>query len=429
MRPTPEIKGWCPGAHRPMASNDGLLIRAKIIGSRVTAAQLRAIAEIAADCGNGLVDLSQRAQLQIRGVSESTLAEALRRMDAQGLLAPDAEAERVTNIVASPLAGLDAAALFDANALAFELAEAARRDAALHALPAKFLFSVDDGGALSLADVAADIRIEAHDVAKVALFVAGADDRAVLVDRPDAVATALRMTRAFLALRGDRAFELRRMRYVVAARGLEALLREAGLKAQPCERRSHPQLAAAFGAQQTHGVNYAGAAAPFGRWRVDDLSTLAMLAIDEGVGEIRLTSLRALLVPTPSRQAAQRVVDAAHARGLVTSADDPRLAVVACPGAPECPQAQGETRNALALLAPLAQKFAGIHGVGLHVSGCAKGCAHPGRAPVTLVANGGLFDLVENGDASAAPRMAGLSIDDVERALTIRAKEQSCQTP
>ncbi len=72
----PEIKGWCPGAYAPMQSGDGLLIRAKIIGSRLTAEQARAVAAIAADCGNGEMDLSQRAQLQIRGVSEATIDDA-----------------------------------------------------------------------------------------------------------------------------------------------------------------------------------------------------------------------------------------------------------------------------------------------------------------------------------------------------------------
>jgi len=425
----PEIKGWCPGAYAPMASNDGLLIRAKLVGSRIGAAQLQEVAEIAAESGNGLVDLSQRAQLQLRGISEATLESSLRRLDAMGLLAPDAEAERVTNIVASPLAGLDASAHFDANALAFELAKALQRDAALAALPAKFLFAIDDGGAMSLSDVAADIRIVAHGDGSCALCMAGAPGCAVIVNSTKVITAALRLARAFVALRGERPFDLRRLRHVIAAYGVEILLREAQLEAEPYADRAQCGLSRALGAQQADGANYAGVAAPFGRWRAENLEMLAGLAKEYGIGELRLTPWRAFLVPAPSRETARKVIDATTGPGLITAADDPRLAVVACPGAPECPQARGETRNALARLAPLAQKLAGTDGVGLHVSGCAKSCAHPGRAPVTLVASGGLFDLIEDGSAADAPRRCGLTTDDVERALTIRAREIACPTP
>lgn len=414
----PEIKGWCPGAFAPMRSNDGLLMRAKLVGSRMSAAQLAALAAIAEDCGNGLVDLSQRAQLQLRGVSEETLPEALRRLDAAGLLPRDAEAERVTNIVVSPLAGLDPSAAFDANALARELAAALQADAVLRALPAKFLFAIDDGGALPLGAAEADIRIDAAG-AGVAVHVAGAES-AIHVTVSDAVPTALKLARAFVALRGD-AFEQRRMRRLVAAVGLDRLLSEAGLVA----RESAPSQTgsrAFLGAQEAGGVCFAGVAAPSGRWRAPELRQLAALAENEALSELRLTPWRAFLVPTATLAAARRIANAAAALDLIVSHDDPRLAVVACPGAPECPQAQGETRAHLARLAPLAQKLAGEDGVGLHLSGCAKGCARPGGAPVTLVANDGRYDLVDNGRAGDAPRLTGLTPDAMESALAACAE-------
>lgn len=430
MSPAPEIKGWCPGAYAPMASGDGLLIRAKIVGSRIGAAQLQALAEISAACGNGLVDLSQRAQLQLRGVSPESLEDALSRLDQQGLLAPNADAERVTNIVAAPLAGLDAQARFDANALARELARALQADAALGALPAKFFVAIDDGSALSLADAAADLRIEPFDATRVAIFVSGADGRAVIADMRVAVPTTLRLAHAFVALRADHAFELRRMRRLVTALGLDALLRAAECESQAHAPRGPSSIDAVFGAHRMQGGAYAGVAAPFGRWRAEDLARLAELALRDGIGDIRLTPWRAFLIPTETRDAAQRIVEATGARGLIVSASDPRRAVVACPGAPECPQALGETRSHLARLAPLAQKLAGAEGVGLHISGCAKGCARPQASAATLLAHDGLFDLIDNGRASDAPRLTGLTIEAVEDALQARARERAtCPTP
>lgn len=428
VSPTPEmrpqVKGWCPGAYAPMQSDDGLLMRAKVVGSRVSASQLAEIAAIAADCGNGLVDLSQRAQLQLRGVTPETLPEALRRLDAIGLLAPDADAERVTNIVASPLAGLDPHAAFDANALAQDLAQALISDPALRALPAKFLFAIDDGGALSVADVGADIRIESTG-AGAAVHIAGADDRAVVAALDEVITTALKLARAFVTLRSG-AFDLRRMGRLVAAKGADAVFAEAGLQPAPSyysARSMHPWLGAHF----LEGCVFVGVAAPSGRWCAEELVALAAQATMEGAGELRLTPWRGFLIPAPSREAARRISLAAQALGLIVSHDDPRLAVVACPGAPECPQAQGKTRVDLARLAPLARKLAGSDGVGLHISGCAKGCARPGRTSVTLVARASLYDLIENGRASDTPCLEGLTLDAVEDAL-MRAEKNLCPT-
>lgn len=421
MQPRPEIKGWCPGAFAPMPSGDGLLIRAKAVGSRISAAQAREIARIADNCGNGLIDLSQRAQLQLRGISEATIAEALRGLEAIGMLAPSADAERVTNVIASPLAGLFAG-VFDANAMAVELAAEVQRDAALRALPPKFLFLLDDGGALSLADVEADIRIEAITNGGVAIRIAGVSNRAVVVATDDALDVALRFARAFVELRDRHANSFRRVRTLVEALGADALARAAGLVMRVSREAPAPASRAhIFGAQRCGALAFAGVGAPFGRWRADELAAVADLAQSEGTGELRLTPWRALLIVTLDEDNAQRIVARAQDHDLITSADDTRLAVIACPGAPECPQANAETRAHVMDLAPLAQMIGGADGVGLHLSGCAKGCARQSASPITLLASADGFDLIENAGADGAPRFRSLTFEAVMRELSARA--------
>jgi precorrin-3B synthase len=77
--------------------------------------------------------------------------------------------------------------------------------------------------------------------------------------------------------------------------------------------------------------------------------------------------------------------------------------VVACTGAPSCPEAHAQTRRLAAALAPhigADQR--------LHVSGCAKGCAHPGPSWVTLVGTINGFDLVRQGTTRDPPALQGL---------------------
>ncbi len=409
MQGAPEIKGWCPGALTPMESGDGLLMRAKIVGSKLSLTQLSEIAAIALGCGNGRIDLSQRAQLQIRGVSETPLAAAQARLKSIGLLARDAATESRLNIVASPLAG---SATFDANEIAARLARAIAEDQALQSLPGKFLFLVDDGSAPGLRDVDADIRLEARG-AQFAVVLDGARDQAVIAPPAAAIDAAVSLARAFTQLRAGRAFELRRMRALVDAMGAEPLLRASELTSEPysstCRQSALSDL---LGARRVGEDFFAGFAAPFGRFLAGEFADLAEAISEEGAKELRLTPWRAILAPTRSLEQAARIAAAARARGFIVNAGDARLAIAACPGAPECSQAKGPTRIGLDAIAGAAKALS-RGGIGAHVSGCAKGCAKPSATPLTLVADGGLFDLIHNGGASDAPAATGLTLAEI----------------
>jgi sulfite reductase beta subunit-like hemoprotein len=146
---------------------------------------------------------------------------------------------------------------------------------------------------------------------------------------------------------------------------------------------------------------------PYGRLDAATLAALADLAETFADGALRLGPRRLLFVAgaTPHGAAAFRA--AAEALGLVVHADDPRRRVEACPGAPACASAHGQTRDLADRLAPLVPE-----GRTLHVSGCAKGCARPAPADLTLVRRpGGGVALVERGRASDPPARTGTEAD------------------
>ena len=279
---------------------------------------------------------------------ETTLAAAQARLKSIGLLAQDAATESRLNIVASPLAG---AASLDANEIAARLARAIAEDQALESLPGKFLFLVDDGSAPGLRDVDADIRLEARG-AQFAVVLDGARDQAVIAPPAAAIDAAVSLARAFIELRAGRAFELRRMRALVDAMGADALLRASGLTSEPysstCRQGALSDL---LGARRVGENFFAGFAAPFGRFFAGEFADLAEAISEEGAKELRLTPWRAILAPTRSLEQAARIAAAARALGFIVDAGDARLAIAACPGAPECSQAKGPTRIGLDAIA------------------------------------------------------------------------------
>ena len=203
------------------------------------------------------------------------------------------------------------------------------------------------------------------------------------------------------------------MRALVDAMGAEPLLRASGLTFEPysstCRQGALSDL---LGAREIGENFFAGFAAPFGRFLAQDFADLADAVSKEGATELRLTPWRAILAPTRSLEQAARIAAAARALGFIVDAGDARLAIAACPGAPECSQAKGPTRIGLDAIAGVA-KMLSRGGIGAHVSGCAKGCAKPSATPLTLVANGGLFDLIHNGAASDAPAATGLTLAEI----------------
>ncbi len=443
--PAPVRVGWCPGALRPMASGDGLIVRVKPRGATLTLAQARGLADAALRFGNGALDITGRANVQIRGVAGSThgpLVGVLARLD---LVDADAEAEAARNLVSSPVAGLDAD-VFDVGPGVAALASALAGAPAFRRLPAKFGFVIDDGGCASLGDVSADIRFAAHRQGKraetspgpravnpsatgplvprsrlgpVPPFIRregrfrvtlGGDERtAASCAADDVCAVAAALAGVFLSAR-DRNPDLRRMRDLVERAGAAAVFGRAGIVA-----RSSPDTVEAQAPEVVAGTFRFGAlavvacAARFGRLDARQLLALAEAAAGCGAVELRVAPSRALLVPLPDPTLAARLADGAAGAGFIVAADDPRLRVAACVGAPGCHRASTPVLEHAARVA--ARLRTGGRGLAVHVSGCAKGCAHEGAAPITLVGRDGRYDLVVDGRASAAPLAHALDID------------------
>jgi precorrin-3B synthase len=411
-------KGCCPGARRSMQAKDGLLVRLRISGGVVSAATLRGLAQAGRTHGSGLFDLSARANLQMRGVRAESLPLLIETLDGLGLIDESAAAEAVRNVLVSPLAGLDGRIDARRAAKALEAALAANKD--LHALPGKFGFLIDDGSALSLGPVPADIRFDwTGGKQPFAIGIGGHANEAIFLglcggdDIPD---IASRLTRAFMRLGSQMAEPPRRMRGLIESCGAGAIAALAGLRPGPPRKSGAIEEPCPVGLLRFNERYCFGVGAAFGRLDANMLDAAARAAEIFGTGEIRLTPWRALILPQIKEQqaGAMRVYFTTH--GFIIDSEDARLAIAACGGASTCERGTTDTRaDALALML-FARRFRKT-GVALHVSGCAKGCARQAATPFTLIAHAGHYDLVVDGSAIDA------GINDAKRFDLARARE------
>src|SRR5215213_5161514 len=133
----------CPGVLRPHLAADGAMVRIRLPGGRTTGPALTRLGELAAAYGSGLLQLTSRGSLQIRGLADPVPGSFVAGVAAAGFL-PSATHDRVRNIVASPLTGL-AGGRVDLRPLTIALDQQLRAADDLAELSGRFLFALDDG--------------------------------------------------------------------------------------------------------------------------------------------------------------------------------------------------------------------------------------------------------------------------------------------
>ncbi|MFC7589427.1 precorrin-3B synthase [Nonomuraea antimicrobica] len=161
----------CPGALQVHEAADGPLARVRLPGGAVSVAQLHELASCAAELGTGVLELTSRANVQVRGLSRPEVFAG--RIASVGLL-PSPAHERVRNIVASPLSGRGPVGLLDVLAPADALDRALCARPRLAGLPGRFLFALDDGTG-DVIGLGADVTFAATGPRDGRLLLAGTD--------------------------------------------------------------------------------------------------------------------------------------------------------------------------------------------------------------------------------------------------------------
>ncbi|MGA2889037.1 MAG: NirA family protein [Terracidiphilus sp.] len=384
-------------------AQDSFMLRLRVPGGILTAHQMRGLAAMASDWGSGRVDITTRANLQIREFQPKNIVRVLNKLQSLGMTSRGSGADNIRNITASPITGLDPTELCDVASLADALHYYILNSRDLYGLPRKFNVAFDNGGAISVVADTNDIGFVAVRVSEGRSVPAGvyfrvllcgitghkqfATDCGLLLRADQTVAVAAAMIRVF-SDNGDRTDRKKaRLKYLVDRWGIEKFLQETEKRlafplirvaAEECEPRLPIDRAGHIGvhAQRQDDLHYIGMSVPVGRLSAAQMLALADIADQYGSGELRLTVWQNLLIPNICTAHLDVALTAICSAGLDCTAGTVLRGTIACTGNRGCRYASTDTKtHAVELANLLDTRFKIEQPVNLHVTGCPHSCA------------------------------------------------------
>ncbi|MFF4262085.1 precorrin-3B synthase [Streptomyces virginiae] len=382
----------CPGALRLHAADDGFLARVRVPAGLLTVEQASALALAADRFGDGHLELTSRGNVQLRGLADGCGAGLAELLDRAGLL-PAPSHERVRNIVATPLSGLDGPDRPDASARAVEFDRLLCAAPWAAALSGRFLFAFDDGRG-DVAALAPDVTVLGRSRGRALVRLGRAAD-AVELAGSDAPRAALLAARYFLdvaAEAGTQAWRVAELpaEHILDEREFARRLDAAGIACVTLGAVAWPSAAPPRPGPSIGPDGHATLCVlpPLGRLDTAQWRLLAQAA-DEGNGGLRITPWRSVVLPSVPLDVPARIEDA----GLVVTPDSSWQSVTACTGRPGCAKSLADVRADARAVADRARGPLPVHW-----SGCERRCGHPrGTAWVDLVATGSGYRLAAPG--------------------------------
>ncbi|MBF8745993.1 precorrin-3B synthase [Pseudomonas putida] len=388
----------CPGLWRIVAARDGGICRIKLPGGLLLVEQADVLARAAERFAGGVIEATNRGNLQIRGIGadHDGLIESLLGAD----LGPrEAASDDVRNLMLSPLAGLDPMMLTDVRPLAGQILDLLQGTPRFHELSAKFAIQLDGGEGLAMLEHPHDLWLSVLGLEQrtwLAFGLAGCPSDAPLGAVP--LEQGLALVRAVLERFLDLATPQQgRMRQLLEQIPTQAFVDGLGLAIRRDAavlrwRRATTCTAWLGTVVQQQGLAL-GVAPPLGRLTPAMLRGAARIARQWGDGSLRISPWQSLLLPNLLPARLDQARSELAGLGLLCHIHEPLARMVACTGSPGCAKANAETKTDAVALAALLHRGGPAS---VHLSGCARSCALAHVAPVTLLARApGRYDLYQ----------------------------------
>ena len=380
-------------------NQEAFMARLRIPGGQLRTFQLREIATVAKELTTGYVQVTTRANLQIRLIQPKDTPEVLRRIQSVGLHTRGSGADNIRNLTANPTAGFDPVEIFDTMPLCHKMAQIILNDRAFYDLPRKFNIAYDGGGLIGTVEDTNDIGCKAVKVGGEIFFrialggatghKAFARDLGVQVKPAELNKVVSALVRVFIANgnRGDR--KKARLKHLLEKWTLEQYLDETekvlgdkldrvpldpALMQYPSQNLPHSHVGVY--PQKQRGLNYVGLTIPVGQMTPKQMIRIAEIADLYGSGEVRLTVWQNLIIPNVPDAYVESVKKAARKAGFTTEQSNLRSGFIACTGNSYCKFAQTCTKeHALELMDYLDKRVQLDRPVNVHLTGCPNSCA------------------------------------------------------
>ena len=417
---------FCPGILHAVQAKDGLLLRIRVPGGLIEAEQLRVVADLSRSFADGQIEITSRANLQLRGVQSQDLNQIVASIAGAGLL-PSPQHDRVRNIVTSPVAGFDSEELIDTRPLVRDLDMRLRENAIFADLHPKFSFAVFGGPKRFSYDLD-DLTLEAVDFNSETYFDLRMAEVSLgrVVKRADAVACML--TAAHMCIEMAMEFNTRvRANAILKIPGARERMVNAlshvstQLPALPPPSFVRDALIGICPTAEENGVNIIPSV-PQGRVTAQQAYSLVDIA-NVWKGELRFAPWRGIVLCSIARGAAGTIADQLRRVGLSCEGHDGFQGIAACAGITGCDAALADVRGDAV---SLAQRFAGHTappGWTVNLSGCEKQCGRRHGASAELVADVSGYTLNIDGRCVAI----GCSTDFALDAVAARHETSLCE--
>jgi ferredoxin-nitrite reductase len=397
----------CPDIYHPAVARDGLLTRLRIPGGVLSAAQCVAIEQLLTATGLDYIQVTNRANLQLRALTEDLDQEVLTALTACGLAASDTAVDGIRNIMLSPTAGIDTQELIDVRPLAAAWHQYLTDHPELGILSTKFSVGFDGGGRVGIIDRPNDITLLAVSDNEFSFYLGMGKRGSAPVPIPlrlgideciPMMAAIAQTYRQGIELFGGNSRRKLRLRDVIDHWGLtgfsEIIQREFESSSHFIFKNLHQEMDLArtdgndhLGTHQQSQPDryYLGIVLPLGRWNRSQVQGVGEIANRYGSGAIRLTPWQNIILPDIQVDELERVQGLITELGLIHTANHPSSLLRACAGSTGCQFGATDTqRDAIDLSNYLAANFNLDRPLNIHFSGCDKSCAQHDRADITL---------------------------------------------
>ncbi len=409
------------GIYPQRQGGDAFMMRIKVPGGVLSAAQTREIG-LATEAygagpvdhpmfGNRYADITTRQAIQLHWLHMSDVPRIWERFARVGLTSIQACGDCARNVTSCPVSGIDPHEIVDGLKVARDVSDFFTGNRTYANLPRKFKIAICGCSQNCARTEINDIGLwpaRHNDTPGFNVLVGGglsdgerlASDIDLFVDESQAVELCRAIAQTFGELGNREHRGLARMRYLVQELGPDAFRAEVVSRLNFEPRSGAQSLSTGYRRdhvgvhpQRQEGLNYVGCVVPVGRLSGRDLVEAARLAETYGDGTVRLGVDQNFILSGVATARVDALLNEELIQRFSPNAGPFTRGVVACTGNEFCRYAITETKErAVKLARRLDERLAEISPSGalmntplrIHLSGCSASCAQPQIADVGL---------------------------------------------